>query len=370
MFIYHQKERGVTNLKTNNTLSRQNFIFYHIIWTLVSFLLYKNTIFRCIDNYSFSQSKLIFWCIIIANCLFGIIFEIENSRNSFNIFLNIVFGFGLYTVLAYIQIRTTLIMITLFVASVLSIGFGICIICRKIKNKMNSKRIIKKRLVRSLSLTRQILSLGLAVIICCSAVSPFFGFTVINASAKSATQSNLSEQSLSNNIETIKLLQDDLWKELSVKEKLNVLQTVANVEQRYLGLPNELNVGAANLREGVSAEYRDDTHQITISLDSLLSSSSWELLNSVCHEAYHCYEYRLVDVYSSSNEENRNLRIFYHADSYTEEFSNYISGSEEDFYSYYNQVCEKDARDYADEAVIDYQQRIIEYLNSKDDYSG
>ena len=370
MLIYHQRERGVTDLKTNNTLSKQSFIIYHIIWTIISFLWYKNIIFRCIDKYSLAQSKVIFWCIIVASCLFGIILEIKNSRNRFNVLLNIVFGFGLYTVHAYIQIRTTLIMITLFVAAVLSIGFGIYIICRKIKNKMNSKRIIKKRLVRSLSLTRQILSLGFALIICCSAVSPFFDSTIINASAKPATQSNLSEQSLANNIETIKLLQDDLWKELSVKEKLNVLQTVANIEQRYLGLPNELNVGAANLREGVSAEYKDDTHQVTINLDSLLNSSSWELLNSVCHEAYHCYEHRLVDVYSSSNEENRNLRIFHHADSYTEEFSNYISGSAEDFYSYYNQVCEKDARNYAEEAVVDYQQRIMEYINSKDDYSG
>lgn len=355
-------------LKTSNIFSKQSFIFYHIIWTLISFLLYKNTIFRCIDNYSLSHSKLIFWCIIISICLFGIILDIENSRNRFNIFLNTVSGFGLYTILAYIQIKKTLIIITLSVVAVLAIGLGIYIICRKIKNKMNSKRIIKKRLVRSLSLTRHLLYFGFAVIICCSCVSPFFNSTIINTTAKPAVQDNLSEQSLSNNIETLKYLQDDLWKDLSAKEKLNVLQTVANVEQRYLGLPNELNVCTANLSEGVLAEYRDSTHQITINLDNLLNSSSWKLLNSVCHEAYHCYEHRLVDVYSSAKAENQSLKIFYHTNSYIEEFSNYISGSPEDFNYYYNQISEKDARDYADEAVMDYRKRIMEYINNKDHY--
>lgn len=355
-------------MKTSNKFSEKKFILYSIIWTLISFLLYKKTLFRCIDNYSLSLSMLIFGCTVFSSSLFGIAFDIENSRNKFNVFLNTVFGFGLYTVFSYIQIKRTFIVIVLSVVTSLAISFNAYIIFRKKRNRTNFKKIIKKRLVRSLSLTRQLTSFGFAIILFCLYISLFFNFSIINTTVKPATPSNLSEQSLANNVETLKFLQDDLWKNLSAKEKLNVLQTVANVEQRYLGLPNELNVCTANLSDGVLAKYKDDTHQITINLDYLLNGSSWKLLNSVCHEAYHCYEYRLVDVYSSTKEENRNLKIFYHTDSYIEEFSNYISGSPEDFNDYYNQISEKDARDYADEAVMDYRKRIMEYANNETTY--
>ena len=49
--------------------------------------------------------------------------------------------------------------------------------------------------------------------------------------------------------------------------------------------------------------------------------------------------------------------------SYAEEFSNYKEGARD----YYYQKCEIDAREYAEEAVADYYQRIEEYLTEKAD---
>lgn len=205
------------------------------------------------------------------------------------------------------------------------------------------------------------LFIGLALIMILSGVNILFGSTIMKSTVNTATQTNLSEQSLANNIEIIALLQDDTWCSLSAQERLNVLQTVANVEQRYLGLSNELNVGAANLREGVMGYYSDNTHEIVIDIDSLLNDSSWEVLDTVCHEAYHSYQHRMVDAFNDADENSKSLKIFHKASYYANEFNNYISG-DEDFCGYYYQDCESDARDYAEDAVYDYYWRINEYL--------
>lgn len=73
-------------------------------------------------------------------------------------------------------------------------------------------------------------------------------------------------------------------------------------------------------------------------------------------------QHRLVDTYNAADENSKGLRIYRPAAQYGQEFSNYIDG-DYDFCSYYYQDCEIDARDYAEDAVYDYYDRIFEYLN-------
>lgn len=159
-------------------------------------------------------------------------------------------------------------------------------------------------------------------------------------------------------------LQEDIWCLLPVQERLDVLQTAANMEQKYLGLSNELNVGAANLEEGVMGCYIENTHEIIIDLDSLMNDTSWEVLDTVCHEAYHNYQHCLVEVFNAAEENSKGLRIFNSVRSYASEFDNYINGKE-DFCGYYTQDCETDARAYAEEVVRYYYRKINEYVYGK-----
>lgn len=151
--------------------------------------------------------------------------------------------------------------------------YAVLVVGRKIKNR---KRIflIRKRIIYVASMTQKLTRVGLALIMVASRINILFGSTIMKSGVSPATEANMNEQSLSNNMETIALLQEDAWKMLTIQERLDVLQVVANVEQRYLGLPNELNVSAANLKEGVLAYYIDNTYEIIISMDSLLSDSS------------------------------------------------------------------------------------------------
>ena len=348
-------------MKRKNTLGKFGFIIEHVIWILISMIWYKNILFRCIGLHTFSESKLMLWGILLASCAIGFCLEIKNHRNGNSVFFNLVLGYGIFTVLAYIQIRKMLIIISLSIVAVMSIIYALLIMCRKIKNRKKFRKILCRRTFYIAFTMQRLLGLGLAFIMLISGVNILFGSTIMKSTVNVATQTNLNEQSLANNIEIIAQLQENTWRSLSVQERLNVLQTVANVEQRYLGLSNELNVGAANLSEGVMGYYSDNTHEIVIDMDSLLNDLSWEVLDTVCHEAYHSYQHRMVDAFNNVDGNSKNLKIFRKASSYASEFNNYISG-EEDFCGYYYQDCESDARDYAEDAVYDYYCRMNEYL--------
>ena len=210
-------------------------------------------------------------------------------------------------------------------------------------------------------MSKKIVGMSLALIMGISGASVLFGSSLLKSDVRPAAKANLSEQTIANNMDTILLLQEDEWAKLSAQERLNVLQTVANIEQRYLGLPNELNVGVANMDADTLGYYTDKTHEIIVSADSLLYDSPWEVLDTICHEAYHSYQYRLVEALNSADESSKNLRIFRKAYTYADEFASYKDGSA-DFCGYYTQDCESDARDYAEDAVSDYYWRIMDYL--------
>lgn len=120
-------------------------------------------------------------------------------------------------------------------------------------------------------------------------------------------------------------------------------------------------MGTANIGEHTLGYYDHKKHEIIISFDSLMNNPAEEVLSTVCHEAYHGYEYCVASMLKDIPEESQNLRLFKDAHKYAEEFINYKS-DEQEFYDYYNQDCERDAREYAQNAVFDYYRRINEYL--------
>lgn len=351
-------------MKNNNSLSKIGFVSEHIFWAMIAWIWYKNILFRCLPSHSFMESKLILLGIIAMFFVVGSIIAIKDNRNGVSVFFNLVSGYGSYTVLTYYQIRRSLIINCLLIAGILSVIYSVLVMGKKIKNRKHISRILRRRVLRATSMTQKLMGVGLTLIMVVSGISILFGSTIMKSRVSPATQANINEQSLSNHMETIALLQEDSWSLLTVQERLDVLQTVANVEQRYLGLPNELNVGAANLNEDVLGYYSDKTHEIVISMDSLICDSPWEVLDTVCHEAYHSYQHRMVEALHEADENSKNLRLFRRANSYASEFNSYISG-EEDFCIYYFQDCESDAREYAEGAVCDYYLRINEHLIEK-----
>jgi len=197
-----------------------------------------------------------------------------------------------------------------------------------------------------------ILFLGLSTIF-----GGFHFFPTVSAENNNA----LVEVTIANNIDVVSQLDENTWCQLSTQKRLDTLQTVADIETYYLGLPHKLNVELGNLSETTRACYDDSTHVITINIDHFDCDAASEVLGSVCHEAFHAYQYRLCDAYDSVDEEYKNLLIFYEVQNYKQEFSNYVNGKD-DAYDYYLQLCENDARSYARKSVADYYMKINTYL--------
>lgn len=90
-----------------------------------------------------------------------------------------------------------------------------------------------------------------------------------------------------------------------------MLQAVANIECRYLGISHELNVVAKDMEQGtILGSYSDRTHTISVSVKSLMYDNPYELVDTICHEAYHAYQHCIVDMYNTCDEQILILHAF------------------------------------------------------------
>ena len=88
-------------MRKNNSLGGIGFIFEHFIWSAISWVWYKNILFRCLGSHSFAESRLILGSMVVISCIAGVILEMKNSRNKSSVFFNLIVGYGVYTVLTY-----------------------------------------------------------------------------------------------------------------------------------------------------------------------------------------------------------------------------------------------------------------------------
>lgn len=342
------------------------FIFNNIFWMLIAMVWYRGILFRCLEHQTLNTSKLILWGLVLASTSLGTILEIKHHRKSHNVFFNVVIGYGIYTAIAYAYIRPDLIKAVLI--GIFLTVFIFFLLLHMIRwHNVRVYRLPISFKCRSMVVTAQrVAGIGFAIIIIVTGLARVFDATLLKATEPPANEQNIEEQTIANNMETLVVLYNGGWEALTAQEKLNVLQTVANIEQRYLGLPHELNVGVEDKDGNTAGTYYDETHEILISTSCLLYDSPWELVNTICHEAYHAYQHRLVDLWNYADQDSRGLKIFRRVRSYAEEFQNYV-GSEDNFNTYYIQHCESDARDYADDAEWDYYRRIRDYLGPEEE---
>ena len=160
-------------------------------------------------------------------------------------------------------------------------------------------------------------------------------------------------------IDTVKKLQSDLWKELSREEKQEVLGVVRNIELRHLGITHSVDLGFSVLKVNTLGSYNENVYQILIDLNHLDKSPVDEVLHTVLHEIYHVYQHEQVQILEHIPEKYINLRMFSDIKDYAEEIANYTNG--DDYLSYRSQALERNANDYADEGVADYYKLIQQY---------
>ena len=339
-----------------------------VFWTLVTAFPYHALAFRSIPTLTYSQSQAIYWCLLLSSLVLNFLITPKYARNTFTRYISVGSPFGLYFILSFFDLYSTLIIVILIATGiVLAFYVGLSL-------HVNAETLLRhfingrwKRTPRHfwrclLHRSRLIVCSGLSLLFVLFFIGVFLGFPLLDAHTV-ATVPQVNAQTITGNMETVLLLQEEEWAKLDIQQRLDVLQTVANIEATHLGLPHELNVVAKPLDQTVAGAYTDPTHTIFVNVDYLSEGSAHAFVKVIAHEAYHAYEHRLVDLYDNAEPQERNLLLFHRLETYKYNFSHYID-NQEDADAYAAQAIEIDSNTYGEEAVRDYYHAIEDFLNA------
>ena len=347
-------------MKQNN-MTRKEYIKEHIICSLLVFLWFRNLLFRCIPEFTYTESLLgfvVLSAIVMAIC---IVITWHGNRNYRNLIENIILCWGVFVCITYMDLYSTRIVYVGIATVAISLLLSILVLFRRIRRRDKRNIIIKRRVENVVILWKRNSAIASLVIMVPVVVSSLLYGTVLNSNKVEVVKVYGDEHSLKANIEVISDIEPSRWETLSIEEKLLVAQKIVNCEARYYGLSHEIMVGTDDLSVGTLAYYKDSTHQIVIDLDHLENSYSYYVLSSLLHETHHAYQHNQVELYQKIDEEDRNLFMFYDASVYMEEFANYEDG-DENFYAYYTQLAEIHAREAGETESLEYIEAINEYL--------
>ena len=359
-------------MKEKNKMNEFEFDVKSIGIIIVFAWLYYSAFFRVVEGLTLDITNWIFYGVIAASAGFGVIITSER-RNKISMFVNTVLPLEIITIILYYSELKAVVYICLAVALIISAEIIISLVRKPIRtaNKEKRKRIKLHRLsfcghyVRN---TFAIVFVGVLVsLLVISFITPSITTMFDGEKAIVPSYENYTENTIKSNYKELSvLLDEEEWKNLSTRKKSAVLQTVCNIEATFLGLDHELNLKIDNTRQ-ISGAYNEKTHTITIC--GIDTYSPDDLLDTICHEAYHAMEHAVVKVYDSLPSESQDLYYFANVMFWKDEFENYKSAEMEedsaDLFAYYFQETEIAARNYAEGKVEYYFTQIQELIDKE-----
>lgn len=345
-------------MNKEHTMESYEFILKIVIDAVIICIWYYNIFFRCVDNMTYVQSSF-----ILAGIFIGIAslcrFVLFQRRTEWCANSILLLSFGFYTILVYWKYLKQRFTILLIVSLVIASIYACLVMCRKIRNKKNKIIILRRRMYQCVVSTTSIVAVTMGVIMLPMLISGMFeGKTIVGSGIPVASKTKGESQTIAANIKELEMIRPNKWEKLSVQDKLDILQIIANIERDYLGLSHELRVKAANLDEVVLGCYDDRKHLIQINIDSLIEEDVDEIINTVCHEAYHAYQFSLCESYRKADDASKKLRIYKDVPEYIDNFRDYKEGTD---CGYYEQLVEVKAREYGEDGAEEYLERVYEY---------
>ena len=348
----------------NKAYNSTTYILYTELWFLISAYFYNHELIRCLPNCDIELSKVIFLMATFIASLIGAVISSRFVGNGINIFANIALPISIFTYIVYWH---NFVIPAWFIA-ILAVAISIAYVSLVITLKPSSGKEIpmKRRLIKAALGVRVILPCVLTIFVAVVAISLKTGLISSKPQISESDIAETDNMTISENIETVSKLSEDTWQQLSEKEKLDVLNFVIGIETQYLGLSGSPELKAdvlpSNDELQTAALYRESENSITIDISQLESADPYMVLESICHEMYHAYQRAICTIYLSVPDEYKNIQLFNKAKKYADDLMNYENGME-NYELYLDQDYEKDARDYALKAVLEYYVEIEKYLN-------
>lgn len=354
-------------MRNVNTMGQLEYVWENVYWSFLVFLLYRNLLFLPLFTFDYRQSSLLLVSSVIFGVSVGILLTYKHRRNHVSLVCNVILSYGVYYILSLWFVDRSLLVYFATIAVVLAASYAALVIGTYTIGRVRSKIDVSiwKCLSSVLLNCRTLVAFVLFSSICFFVAKPLLGFPVLEIQEDIVILDNVGSQpegeTISKNMEAVLLLQEDSWAKLDATERLDVMKVIADIEANYLGIP-ELSVCTEILEEHTMGYYNDSARTITLNLSYLANADARTMLTTICHECYHAYQHRLVELYNELDSEDRGLLLFYEASQYRDEFANYVDGSD-NYYAYSRQWCEADSEKYAEDAVIDYYYRIEQHIN-------
>ena len=360
-------------MKDHSTMTTFEFLL-SIAWKyVIGYIWYKNLLFRVLPHRDVYDSLQLLLIMMLVSVVCFII-VMNRRKNGWSATACFVFPFGLYTMLTY-SITSALFIRVVAVASILlSLVYSILLFTRKIKQrgKIARRKVLQSRLSRCMYSASCIMTVGMLFLMVGIGWNGYFGTGLVTSSveAEALHQDIKDEDTMEANMDAVLKLQPTVWENLNTHERIDVLQTVCNVETHYLGLNDPLTVQGDNLSPYTLGAYSDAQRLIRINLDHVENDPVKDVLSTILHEIHHSYEHRLADVFDNISPEYRDLRLFKDAVHYSQEVDDYIN-PRDDYYGYMTQRLEMDGETYAELGVQEYYTRIADWVeeNGKESYT-
>ncbi len=161
---------------------------------------------------------------------------------------------------------------------------------------------------------------------------------------------------------------DGTYKEMKLREKLDVFQRIVNIECTYYGssVAVPIKIKAIHVADGVTYAYFSNSEEIIYLNELIFNDLAVEdALYTVLHECYHIYQHEQAKLYELVPDEYKNLAMLNSAKECKKGLDNYISGRE-DFNAYKQQTIEQDADAYAYSTTKEYLELIEQYSKDLD----
>lgn len=349
-------------MRNINKLSPKAYLFLSVFSSLVAMIIYRGTIFRCLFMGTYNESKATLWLIWAACLVITYIITRKRRRNYLSLFTNTVLPFGIYTIITYDDIHF---------AVACAIMFSVLILCGLFLFGMiwvtdfpDTLNKIKNIIVHCLCGTKSIVAVCLSVLILyVSGLYAFESPSIIPAVKPVATIEEDKAEVLEKNLPIITKIEESIWKTLTLDERLDVMQVLANVEKSHLGISHEINVRADSLGLGTYGTYDHTKHEVTINTQVLMDDDSTDAVDTLCHEVRHAYQHDSAEAFLSLDKEYQNLEIFDGMRSFYENFEDYKNASYDGYDDYKNQTVEVDSRRYSIARSSFYFRTVENYLD-------
>lgn len=177
----------------------------------------------------------------------------------------------------------------------------------------------------------------------------------------SETDTQNADWSIEANPGTLYNMKPEVWDMLSYDERFETLENIKNIEFYYLGVPYDVVILIRDLADYTLGEYSDVFKAISIDKEHFNNDPIEDIVNTLCHECRHAYQYACIEAYQNTDEKYKKLCIFNQSEQLLENSFNYVEYDEakNNYDEYYTQVMEADSFNYAAQVTNEYYSKLI-----------